>query len=423
MAVKYLEFLFCILAALTGSGLSVTTTAGPTTTTPFPGPPLTYTCSQSDVNEIKLTLTVEDGAFTRQMVASDISAFDGEYGDCVSTFSPDSGIHTLVIIFDVDGVQKSPLRSQKNCYVQPVDANGDILVQVTLQRNPPYVVLGDEPRIVKCNKNNLSPTSVQVVDGGVDVLTNSIYNRQKEVAKTTLGDITASLVNLDSAPGQYFVGDNVKVVIQYNYALSQPAPRPIALFVRNLVVYGSEDGFNDRITYVTPNGCKGNGVQQSFRVTNYDIVNSITVSESATFKLKLFKKSRKAIIKLDFDAMCYTQGSPCQDQQDYCNLNSLSRKRRSVNDDSPLNGTLRLEVPILIPPISTMEGSQNQISGTDALECSVVSTNWILSIVLGALLLFVIAICIFLTLRLRTTMDKSVRIIDKIEGSKNEAFY
>lgn len=91
------------------------------------------------------------------------------------------------------------------------------------------------------------------------------------------------------------------------------------------------------------------------------------------------------------------------------------RKRRSADDISAINGSLTLSVPVYIGGVQSKTLTQYQP------ECRVPDLYWIISMVLGIMLLIVMALSVFLALCLRRERGKDVQFVGK--GGENNLSY
>lgn len=120
-----------------------------------------------------------------------------------------------------------------------------------------------------------------------------------------------------------------------------------------------------------------------------------------------------------YKAICLTINDPrCANQLKYCDDKQLVRRRRGVDDIPTTNGSLTLSVPIVIGGV---QGQQSKYLTQDQTECRVPDVYWIISMVLGIMLLIVMALCVFLALRLRRERGKDDQFVGK-GGEKNLSY-
>ncbi|XP_045159725.2 uncharacterized protein LOC123525072 [Mercenaria mercenaria] len=412
---------------------------------------LTIDCTKSD-DGTQLTATLREAV---SATAVQIEAFDvanPATDDCSSTQVTVDGVTTNELIITVSlttELQISPTIETSNCYVTAPTAPATLYTyHVVTQRQAGTTLAIDTLFSATCD-STISVSSAEV-PGGVPVA-NILTATAAEVVSDS---IAASLVDNTGAP---VTAPDLGDLVSLRVTFTVPTGLTAGTYAQLLQIYNVElSGYSDFRTsfnLITENGCTNAtavsvlGLQGGVVYNPTDsTVGTTHVSDTGLFTAAMFEgpAPKTMYVKFSYRKTCLTiTDMKCTDQQQYCVNNALTRKKRralendgtmtvmkqfALGDNNALgrkkrstaligqNGTLQFGVPISF----NHEGSQNQQGGNSGTtsskqeECEVPEVYWIISIVLGFLLLCMMALCVFLVLRLRKEQNRNDRVADKL---------
>ncbi|XP_060600752.1 uncharacterized protein LOC132754174 [Ruditapes philippinarum] len=268
--------------------------------------------------------------------------------------------------------------------------------------------------------------------------------------------IAASLVDgTGTALTTTDLGDTVRLRVTYTVPTGFAAGEfPVAIQIYDVVLSGYSD-FRTTYNLYTSNGCI-NTTAQAALDTDAGITYNAGDSTAGTthiFDTGLFKAAmfdgpapKTMYVRFSYAATCLNVDDvKCADHEQYCTNNALTRKKRSAGTmltmdqqfnhnlrmkrNTPTtgkNGTLSFGVPIKVHTegaTNSLGGSENR-GGSDVItdkECKVPDMYWIIAVVLGVLLLCMMAMCVFLVLRLRREQNQNHHGAEKL-GHQNSGY-
>lgn len=411
---------------------------------------LSYICSKdAQNNEMTVTIRQEKGPAAAQLEAIQIPT--GKTDDCTSieTTSGTSTILELVITVSISTrLQTSPTIATSDCFVEP---DGSVATKVKInivqQAFAGLSVSTDTVHTVSCDSSTVGSPVIQLSGG--QALTASLT--PLTVAALTDGVLVKLILDSDGSviTSAQDLGTLVKIKITYTFPTSGGPAIPVGIFTHSVIAAGTADFSGPTAELITPNGCLSTSAMAApFALTDsmtYDSAasataataaaaatagNSANVYVSGKFKLAMFDgpAPKNLYIKLQYEAACLTTTEDkCANQQKYCNDNGLHRRRRSADDVFAPNGTITFVLPLKVGngAISAGYGSGLAGYGSGAFiaqpECRVPELYWIISVVLGVMLLIVMALCVFLAFRLRKERGSVDKFFEK-QGQTNPVY-
>lgn len=396
---------------------------------------LEYLCAKNAAStEMTVTIRQEKAAATEQLESIDSST--GVTGGCKSTdtsVTTTSGTKTvmeLVIIVSIPGrTQISPTIATKNCYVkQDAATTTKVKIDVVFQAVGGLSQLSDTVSTVSCDSATAGSSALTFSNGQA---LSVAFSPTVVAAKTDSVAIELTDATGTALSGAQNLGTLVKIKITYTFATAATPVVPVGIFTYSVIAAGTADFNGPTAELITSQGCKSTSAMAApFALADsmtYDSTASTATTNvyvSGTFKLAMFDgpSPKNLFIKVQYVAACLTTTEKkCANQQQYCTEQGFAvRRRRSANDVFAPNGTVTIVLPLNVGNGAVAAGYGIGASIAQP-ECRVPELYWIISVVLGVMLLIVMALCVFLALRLRKERGSVDKFYAK-HGQKNPVY-
>ncbi|XP_052777769.1 uncharacterized protein LOC128215086 [Mya arenaria] len=314
-------------------------------------------------------------------------------------------VNVLIIKYDyVNDVQTLPVTD--DCSVQYDSGLNKLVAKIVDQKDIGFIQISDDFYNVECDLASLSPTFQTLAAVNVDNMNtpNDAVTRTNSFAFELVDGTTDQVVDTSTASlelgGEYYL-------------------RAIYTPPAGLVEGEWPKGMYNTLLKVSPDFTAETPLEQTlvdevgclaqpagpFQLTStwaYNAALSVDkyVFETGTFRVALFRSSDVLSFRGFFKLACYVLSEEkCFDQTAYCA--SLNRKRRAVDviDERQVNGTYDLNVRVAL---TGSKDGQGQNTPNDNREQTCFNDKfWILSIVLGAMLVLVVIVTLYVFYRLR----------------------